>query len=341
MVFNNKQRALMKNLFFIFLLIPLYTFSMMEQREVPPELIRAAENSNDPTAYLRVARKYKKLSDIGEAIRYYKLSVSKGGLPAKVELAAIYINEFRYDKAEHLVKGVVEDEIKDKEVLHLLGELYIQIGSKKGNIEYTKKGINTAFKLIRSELPPKDLELLNQEIKGTPEFLFQLSKSLLILKKDSIGTLILEIAAQKNHAKSQNQLGLFYYNLNSYKEAFYWFQKSAENKSIKAQYNLALMYLKGEGVNQNNKKAFYWFQKSAENKYAQAQLVLGMMYESGLVGVKLDIVKSYYWFQEAKKNGITSDPSQAIRSSESGEVQSGSPPSHKKPPGSKCAAAFF
>jgi len=47
-------------------------------------------------------------------------------------------------------------------------------------------------------------------------------------------------------------------------------QNAAENGNIKAQFNLALLYENGEGIEQNLEKALYWYQKAAENGDAKA-----------------------------------------------------------------------
>ena len=52
----------------------------------------------------------------------------------------------------------------------------------------------------------------------------------------------------------------------------------AEQGNIKAQYNLALMYYKGEGVPQNYEEAIKWYNKAAEQGNIKAQYNLALMY---------------------------------------------------------------
>ena len=54
-------------------------------------------------------------------------------------------------------------------------------------------------------------------------------------------------------------------------QAFYWFQKAAENENIKAQCNLATLYYKGEGTKKNLEKTFYWYQKIAMSDFKIVQ----------------------------------------------------------------------
>src|SRR3989344_3771491 len=81
-----------------------------------------------------------------------------------------------------------------------------------------------------------------------------------------------------------------------------WGQKSAAQGHSKAQYNLGMMYLNGEGVPKNVAKAVELLQKSAVQGYARAQNNIGAMYESG-EGVPKDAAKAVEWFQKAAAQG--------------------------------------
>ena len=54
-----------------------------------------------------------------------------------------------------------------------------------------------------------------------------------------------------------------------YAEAVKWYRKAAEQGFAEAQYNLGVMYAKGEGVRQNYKIAKKWFGKACDNKLQQ------------------------------------------------------------------------
>ncbi len=64
-----------------------------------------------------------------------------------------------------------------------------------------------------------------------------------------------------------------------YAEAVKWLRKAAEQGHAKAQFNLGLMYRKGQGVPQDYAKALQWFRKAAEQGVAKAQFNLGLMYD--------------------------------------------------------------
>ena len=76
----------------------------------------------------------------------------------------------------------------------------------------------------------------------------------------------------------------------------------AEEGDATGQYNLGLMYAKGEGVEQDFKEAFKWFQKTADQGNAAAQANLGRMYANG-EGVLQDYETAYAWWDIAATNG--------------------------------------
>src|ERR1044071_9587596 len=81
----------------------------------------------------------------------------------------------------------------------------------------------------------------------------------------------------------------------------YLYQKTAENGDAEAQFNLALLYEKGEETKKNLEKAFDWYQKAAENGYKLAQYNLALSYENGKTTEK-NLEKAFYWYQKAAEN---------------------------------------
>ena len=50
-----------------------------------------------------------------------------------------------------------------------------------------------------------------------------------------------------------------------------WYRKAAEQGNPDAQYNVGMMYLRGEGVAGNRQEAIKWIGKAAEQGYKRAQ----------------------------------------------------------------------
>ena len=59
-----------------------------------------------------------------------------------------------------------------------------------------------------------------------------------------------------------------------YEQAFYWYQRAAEQNHAEAQNNLAARYATGTGVVKNIDLAKYWYQRAAKQGNANAAYTL-------------------------------------------------------------------
>jgi uncharacterized protein len=71
------------------------------------------------------------------------------------------------------------------------------------------------------------------------------------------------------------------YRKGDYATALELIKPSAEKGSQRAQYNLGIMYSKGQGVSQNFQEAAKWWLKSANQGNAKAQYSMGVLHTSG------------------------------------------------------------
>src|SRR5260370_18661598 len=76
----------------------------------------------------------------------------------------------------------------------------------------------------------------------------------------------------------------------------------ANDGDAAAQYNLGLLYMAGQGVQQDSAAAALWFRKAAEQGYALAQSNLGTLYLYG-IGVAPDDAEAVMWFRKAADQG--------------------------------------
>jgi hypothetical protein len=81
------------------------------------------------------------------------------------------------------------------------------------------------------------------------------------------------------------------------------YRTSAEQGNAEAQYNLAMLYDRGLGVERDDAEALKWYRKAAEQGYAKAQYNLGMMYYFGK-GVPQDKEIGYQWVILASDQGM-------------------------------------
>jgi len=92
------------------------------------------------------------------------------------------------------------------------------------------------------------------------------------------------------------------YNAGNFQRAFSIFKSLATKGNSNAQYNLGIMYHRGEGTPKDNANSLNWLLISAKNNNKNAQFQLGVMYDRGF-GVKQDYKESLKWFLKASKQG--------------------------------------
>ncbi len=85
-------------------------------------------------------------------------------------------------------------------------------------------------------------------------------------------------------------------------EAAVLFRKAGEQGNRRAQYQLGLLYARGDGVKKDLVKAREWLRKAAMQGHPKAQFYLGEMYVFGDGGRK-DNIKATTWFWLAKTLG--------------------------------------
>ena len=93
------------------------------------------------------------------------------------------------------------------------------------------------------------------------------------------------------------------YEKGDYSSALREWKPLAEQGNASAQYNLGLMYDKGQGVPQDDKTAVKWYRLAAKQGDADAQYNLGVMYHEGK-GVIQDNVYAHIWWNIAASQGV-------------------------------------
>lgn len=88
----------------------------------------------------------------------------------------------------------------------------------------------------------------------------------------------------------------------NYEEAAKWYRKIAESGDSYGQYTIGHMYSKGKGVEQSYENAAEWYRKAAIQGFRTAQFNLGVLYYNGQ-GVPVDYEEAYAWFNAAAEQG--------------------------------------
>ena len=115
-----------------------------------------------------------------------------------------------------------------------------------------------------------------------------------------------ETAAQMGYAKAEYELALCYHfgigiekNL---KRAAYWYNQAALQGEAYSQYNLGYLYEKGQGVSQDYANAAYWYREAALQGHMEAQFKLGVCYDTGL-GIRQNHQEAAKWNKRAAEQG--------------------------------------
>lgn len=108
-------------------------------------------------------------------------------------------------------------------------------------------------------------------------------------------------AAELNYIPAQVAMGEFADSAQFYEEAVGWFLMAAMQGNAAGQYNLARMYLAGNGIEKDESKALYWFRRSADKKFVPAIEILVGAFQSGLYGLKVDLDQAKSWDAKASR----------------------------------------
>ena len=131
----------------------------------------------------------------------------------------------------------------------------------------------------------------------------KLTKTLLTTALFGASVFSFQSTAWADTLEQQFQQGLTAYEQSDYQTAFKLWLPMAEQGDANVQFNLGVMYAKGQGVKQDDFEAVKWFRKAAEQGHAKAQAILGFSYLLGERGVQVNKSLAKEWFGKACDNG--------------------------------------
>ena len=130
-----------------------------------------------------------------------------------------------------------------------------------------------------------------------------------LLKQDDREALrLLHMAADQGFMAAQESLGMLSESgvgmeQPSPAEALDWYRKAAQQGSLDAATNIALMYADGRGIPRDPAQAVTWFRRAAEGGDGAAQYNLALMFARG-TGVPQDNRESIRWLSAAADQGV-------------------------------------
>lgn len=130
----------------------------------------------------------------------------------------------------------------------------------------------------------------------------------LLKKDDAAATRLLRQAADRGYLAAEESLGMFAETgigkeRPAPAEALDWYKKAAQQGSMDAATDIALMYANGKGVTRDAVQAVAWFRRAAEGGDGSAQYNLALMYERG-EGVPQDFTEATRWLTAAADQNL-------------------------------------
>lgn len=111
-------------------------------------------------------------------------------------------------------------------------------------------------------------------------------------------------AARAGNVQARYHLGLLYDRLAPGSvAALIWYRRAAMAGHSDAQHNLALAYMRGEGVPVDMPQALYWWTRAARQGNVDSQYNLGLVYALGQGGVTPNRERARYWWLQAARHG--------------------------------------
>ncbi|MGO9460100.1 MAG: hypothetical protein ACLPWS_09210 [Rhodomicrobium sp.] len=125
----------------------------------------------------------------------------------------------------------------------------------------------------------------------------------------------LERAAGKGHIEAQFMLASLYERgagvAKDEAQAMALYRKAAAAGHVRAMHNLGVLF-SAHATPQDYREAALWFSRAAEAGFADSQYNLALLYERGL-GLEQDLTRAYYWYEAAAKAGDKEAIRQASR----------------------------
>jgi Sel1 repeat len=113
--------------------------------------------------------------------------------------------------------------------------------------------------------------------------------------------------AKAGDAAAQFDVGVLYARgdglVQDYASALSWFHAAAARGNVAAEYNLGVLYQHGLGVDASETQALNWYRSAADQNDGAAQFNLALAYAEGR-GTKQDTAAASRWYLRAAKHGL-------------------------------------
>ena len=119
------------------------------------------------------------------------------------------------------------------------------------------------------------------------------------------------VAAEAGLDLAQYNMAVMYFTgrgvEQDYAQAFRWTEMAAMQGHLNAQFNLGALYYTGTGTEVDLEKSLQWYSRAAESQHGEAQYNLATMYELG-EGTPIDLVRAHFWASASQYNEFDDAP---------------------------------
>lgn len=186
---------------------------------------------------------------------------------------------------------------------HQIGEAYLEIGNLYFKGKYINKNIEEAFRCYNT---------VTEKNSYSSETISYAKCNLAYMYQFGLGTNsdLLKAAQLYQEADDNNGSSACNYArmvqqhdfLDTVEDVIKWYEKAIDKSNVRAMYNLALMYIKGDGVEHNYEKAVSLLSQALKKQSPQAQLLMAIAYKSGFM-VKKDKKQSKALIRKVNNSG--------------------------------------
>jgi localization factor PodJL len=160
--------------------------------------------------------------------------------------------------------------------------------------------------VIAGPLAPRNVSLEQAAQSGDLIAQYELALQRLSAGQTQDGVTLLRRAADRGFAMAQYRLAKLYERGEGVSadltQARQWTERAAASGNRRAMHDLGVYFARGEGAPLDEAAAFRWFRQAAELGVADSQYNLGVLYQQGR-GVAANPAEALFWFSVAARQG--------------------------------------
>lgn len=272
--------------------IPVSQSEASKLRESITDMIHKRANNNDSRAQYEIALMYQEgkgvAQDKPQALYWLRKAANQGYTQAQYALGQI-LSQKPSSWEESLRWLALAAQQGHAQAGYILAALM----ARQPSPEHAKEAWRWLYHGMR-----------NADAKSLYNLAVILRTGKLGLKKTEKHTLKwLTMAANQHITFAQNDAGVSYIlQHENIKKSLAWLTQAANAGDMLAQFNLGLLFARGEGITPNDEKALHWWTMAEKNGSTKAPMMLGLFYHIGR-GTGRSEKEAIRWYEKAIQYG--------------------------------------